>query len=70
MQALIQELCEELKAKLDEVLARLASTGVDGDHYEKDYATGQYVLYPRTFATDVSQQMGLCRHPWQAAYQH
>eukprot|EP00971_Amphidinium_carterae_P107823 2134942-Amphidinium_carterae.4 len=64
----------ELRLKLDEVLARLASTGVDGDHYEKeskDYTTGQYVLYPRTFAGDAGHQIiiGLCRHPWAAAVQ-
>eukprot|EP00971_Amphidinium_carterae_P317904 6319604-Amphidinium_carterae.1 len=50
--ALIQELREEkaqlraenreLRAKLDEVLVRLASTGVDGDHYEADVTTGQH----------------------------
>eukprot|EP00971_Amphidinium_carterae_P051358 1011343-Amphidinium_carterae.3 len=59
----------ELKAKLDEVLVRLASTGVDGDHYEQDVSTGQYVLYPRTFATGVGHQLGLCRHPWNATAQ-
>eukprot|EP00971_Amphidinium_carterae_P238499 4734622-Amphidinium_carterae.1 len=77
--ALIQELREEkaqlraenreLRAKLDEVLARLASTGVDGDHYEADITTGQYVLFPRTFAAEVSYQIGLYRHPWQPSLQ-
>eukprot|EP00971_Amphidinium_carterae_P283873 5635935-Amphidinium_carterae.1 len=79
IEAIIQELREEkvqlrvenreLRAKLDEVLARLASTGVDGDHYEADITTGQYVLFPRTFAAEVSHQTGLYRHPWQASLQ-